>query len=77
MTSFITSAPAVVGQDMHGMRSLLCTGFGWSVMPAFLCQAQIAQGELVLLEAPVGDTEILYHLIWLPSTLRQPRIAHA
>ncbi len=49
-----TLLPAVVGQDLRGMRSLLCAGFGWSVIPAFLCQAQIAQGELVVLDAPVG-----------------------
>lgn len=72
-----TLLPAVVGQDLRGLRSLLCGGFGWSVMPAFLCQTQIAQGDLVVLDAPVGDTDIRYHLIWLPSALRQPRIAHA
>ncbi|MDI9222743.1 LysR family transcriptional regulator [Pantoea sp. EA-12] len=72
-----TLLPAVVGQDLRGQRSLLSRGFGWSVMPQFLCQAQIAQGELVCLTAPVGDTEIRYNLIWLPSALRQPRVAHA
>ena len=72
-----TLLPSAVGQDLRGLRSLLCSGFGWSVMPAFLCRAQIAQGDLVMLEAPVGDTEIRYQLIWLPSALREPRIAHA
>ncbi|WP_058971097.1 LysR family transcriptional regulator [Type-D symbiont of Plautia stali] len=72
-----TLLPAMVGQDLRGQRSLLSRGFGWSVMPQFLCQAQIEQGELVCLTAPVGDTEICYNLIWLPSALRQPRVAHA
>lgn len=69
--------PAMVGQDLRGQRSLLCRGFGWSVIPEFLCRTQLASGELVALNAPVGDTEIRYSLVWLPSALRQPRIAHA
>ena len=75
--NYQTLLPAMVGQDLRGQRSLLCRGFGWSVMPAFLCEAQIASGDLVRLNAPIGDGEIRYHLIWLPSALRQPRIAHA
>lgn len=72
-----TLLPAVVGQDLRGLRSLLCCGFGWSVMPAFLCKDMISSGEMVVLKAPVGDTEIQYNLIWLMTALRQPRIAHA
>ncbi|WP_437613141.1 LysR family transcriptional regulator [Erwinia sp. V71] len=69
--------PAMVGQDLRGQRTLLCKGFGWSVMPEFLCQPQILQGELMPLNAPVGDITIRYSLIWQPGSLRQPRIAHA
>jgi len=69
--------PAMVSQDLRGQRSLLCRGFGWSVMPEFLCEEKIKQQELCLINAPVGNTEINYHLIWSPSALRQPRIAHA
>lgn len=69
--------PAMVGQDLRGQRSLLCKGFGWTVMPEFLCRTQLDSGELAALGAPVGDTEIRYSLVWLPSALRQPRIAHA
>ncbi|MEJ4046879.1 LysR family transcriptional regulator [Erwinia sp. SLM-02] len=69
--------PAMVGQDLRGQRSLLCKGFGWTVMPEFLCRRQLDSGELAALGAPVGDTEIRYSLVWLPSALRQPRIAHA
>ncbi|MDO6409683.1 LysR family transcriptional regulator [Pantoea phytobeneficialis] len=75
--SYQTLLPAMVGQDLRGQRSLLVQGFGWSVMPQFLCQQQIEQGELVALHAPVGDTEIRYNLVWLASALRQPRVAHA
>lgn len=69
--------PASVGQDLRAQRTLLCQGFGWSVLPAYLCDSAIASGELAVIDAPVGNTEIHYYLIWLPSKLRQPRIAHA
>ena len=29
--------PAAVGQDLRALRSLLCNGFGWSVLPEYLC----------------------------------------
>lgn len=72
-----TLLPAMVGQDLRGLRSMLAQGFGWSVMPLFLCQQHIQQGKLMPLQAPVGDTAVSYNLIWLPSALRQPRIALA
>lgn len=69
--------PAVVGKDLRGQRSLLCKGFGWTAMPGFLCRTEITQGKLSQLLAPVSNTEIRYSLIWLPSALRKPRLAHA
>ncbi|MFM2485961.1 LysR family transcriptional regulator [Celerinatantimonas yamalensis] len=69
--------PAAVGQDLRAQRSLLCQGFGWSIMPEYLCLESIATGKLVALPAPVANTQVLYFLIWLPSALRQPRIAYA
>jgi len=58
-------------------RILSAQDFGWSVMPEFLCQQQIAQSELMEIPSPVGTHEIHYYLIWLPSALRQVRVAHA
>lgn len=69
--------PAVVGQDLRALRSLLCKGYGWTVLPEYLCREQLGRAELLELPAPVGNTEISYNLIWLPSSLRQPRVAHA
>lgn len=69
--------PAVVGQDLRALRSLLCKGFGWTVLPEYLCREQLRRGELIEIPAPVGNTDISYNLIWLPSSLRQPRVAHA
>lgn len=69
--------PAVVGQDLRAQRSLLCRGYGWSVLPEYLCQPWLEQGLLEEIPPPVAHTDIHYYLIWLPSKLRQPRIAHA
>ena len=69
--------PAVVSQDLRAQRKLLLQGFGWSVLPEFLCAEQIKSGELVELPSPIGTCEIHYYLIWAPSALRQVRVAHA
>ncbi|MBJ7556726.1 LysR family transcriptional regulator [Marinomonas spartinae] len=69
--------PAMVGQDLRAQRKLLSQGFGWSVMPEFLCQEQILSGQLMEIPSPVGTRDIQYFLIWLPSALRQVRVAHA
>ena len=69
--------PAMVGQDLRAHRNLLVQGIGWSVLPQFLCEKQLDSGELMLIPPPRTQTEINYYLIWLPSALRQPRVAHA
>jgi DNA-binding transcriptional LysR family regulator len=75
--SVASLVPAVVSQDLRSQRKLLAKGFGWSVMPEFLCQEQITRGELMEIPSPVGTREIHYFLIWSPSALRQVRVAHA
>lgn len=62
---------------LPALRSLLSQGFGWTVLPEYLCSEQLRRGELVVIPPPVSNTEISYNLIWAPGTLRQPRVAHA
>lgn len=69
--------PAAVGQDLRALRSLLTKGYGWTVLPEYLCKAQLKRGELVAIPAPVRNTTIVYNLIWMPASLRQPRVAWA
>ncbi|MDE1146209.1 MAG: LysR family transcriptional regulator [Azospirillaceae bacterium] len=69
--------PALIGQDLRALRSLLCLGFGWSVLPEYLCASHIARGELAQIPAPVKTPRNDYFLVWAPSALRHPRIAHA
>ncbi|MCA7012579.1 LysR family transcriptional regulator [Dickeya dadantii] len=69
--------PAMVGQDLRALCSLLCEGFGWSALPAYLCTPYIERGELREIPAPVARASRSYYLLWQPSALRQPRVAHA
>lgn len=69
--------PAMIGKDLRAQRNILCQGFGWAVMPKFLCQSQISAGILEQIIPPIGNTEIIYRLIWLSSSLHKPRLAHA
>ncbi len=69
--------PTMVSLDLRALRKLLMQGFGWSVMPDFLCQEAIANGDLIEIPSPFGVCEIQYYLIWLPNALRQARVAHA
>ena len=70
-------SPALIAPDLRGLRALLGVGFGWSVLPTYLCAGELARGELVEIPAPVGPTYNSYFLVWSPAALRHPRIAHA
>jgi DNA-binding transcriptional LysR family regulator len=69
--------PSVVSQDLRSLRSILVSGFGWSVLPHYLCRDEIARGGLVEIAAPEGCPSNTYHAVWSPSALRNPRIAFA
>lgn len=71
------TTPSMVNLDFRAQRKILMQGVGWSLMPDFLCREQINSGQLVELPSPYGTHEIDYFLIWLPSALRQVRVAHA
>lgn len=73
----IRPEPAVVSQDLRALRSIVCSGFGWSVLPGYMCRDAIARGELRALEAPLGTPHLAYYMLWSPAALRHPRIAHA
>ena len=70
-------SPALIAPDLRGLRALLGAGFGWTVLPTYLCAAELARGELVEITAPVGPAINSYFLVWSPTALRHPRIAHA
>ena len=72
-----TVSPALIAPDLRGLRALLAVGFGWSVLPIYLCAGELSRGELVEIPSPVQRIVNSYFLVWSPAALRQPRIAHA
>jgi DNA-binding transcriptional LysR family regulator len=70
-------SPALVSADLRGLRALLQVGYGWTALPAYLCAAELARGDLVEITPPVGPAINRYYLVWAPAALRQPRIALA
>ncbi|MCW1383571.1 LysR family transcriptional regulator [Novosphingobium sp. KCTC 2891] len=69
--------PALIGQDLRGLRRMLEQGFGWTALPDYLCRAQIERGDLAEIPAPVSLPINSYFIVCQPSALRHPRIAHA
>lgn len=69
--------PAMIGHDLRCLRKMLGLGFGWSVLPGYLCHEAIAAGELVEVPAPKAVPVNRYHLIWPTAALREPRVALA
>lgn len=67
--------PALVGQDLRFLRSMLERGFGWTVLPGYLCTDHIARGELVEIPTMAVRPTQSYHLTWAPGILRHPRVA--
>jgi DNA-binding transcriptional LysR family regulator len=68
-------SPALTGQDLRFLRSMLQRGFGWTVLPGYLCAKQIANGELIEIPAPIIRPSQSYYLSWAPRVLRHPRVS--
>ncbi|AGZ42319.1 LysR family transcriptional regulator [Actinoplanes friuliensis] len=48
----LTKSPAVVIPDLRGVLAAVTAGAGWSVLPRYLCAAELASGALELLHDP-------------------------
>lgn len=72
-----TLTPFVVSQDLRALRHTMRSGFGWTVMPQYLCREMTENSELAVIPPPVAATEINYYLMWASGALRKPRIAYA
>jgi DNA-binding transcriptional LysR family regulator len=72
-----STSPALIGQDLRTLRSLLVTGFGWTALPRYLCADAIKSGQLKEITPPIRRTSLDYYLVWSPSALRKTRVAHA
>lgn len=69
--------PRITAPDLRVLRSALCAGLGWSVLPGYLTRAEREAGVLVEIPAPVSAPRNPFHLVWARSSLRHPRVALA
>ncbi|WP_026282879.1 LysR family transcriptional regulator [Rhizobium sp. 2MFCol3.1] len=69
------TTPAVVSQDLRGLRSILVSGFGWSVLPEYLCREELGRGTLMEITPPVARPQNTYYAVWSPAALRNHRVA--
>lgn len=69
--------PAVTAPDLRALRSALCAGLGWSVMPGYLIEAERSACTLAEIPAPIMVPTNTFHLVWARSSLRHPRVAVA
>ncbi|MCZ8335391.1 MAG: LysR family transcriptional regulator [Rhodobacteraceae bacterium] len=68
--------PAVTVPDLRVLRSLVLSGAGWTVLPDYLCQADIDTGHLAEIPAPIARPTNHLRLVWAKGALRHPRIAY-
>ncbi len=73
----LTSQPALTAPDLRVLRSGLCAGLGWTVMPGYLTRSERAACTLIEIPAPVTVPRNAYYLVWARSSLRHPRVAMA
>ncbi|MBT0667442.1 LysR family transcriptional regulator [Novosphingobium profundi] len=73
----VDTSPAVTSPDMRVLRQMLQGGVGWSVLPDYLCRRDLAEGHLAMIAVSGPPLTNPYSLVWLPTALRNPRVAHA
>lgn len=73
----MSALPALTAPDLRVLRSALCAGIGWTVMPTYLIQSELSSGMLVEIEAPIAVPTNDFFLVWAKSSLRHPRVALA
>lgn len=69
--------PSVTVPDLAVLRSAVCHGLGWSVLPEYLTSRQRDLGELKEITPPVAWPENHLNLVWAKMSLRRPRIIMA
>lgn len=73
----VSRPPALTAPDLRVLRSALCAGLGWTVLPGYLTDADRAACTLVEIAAPVSVPTNSFYLVWAKSSLRHPRVALA
>ncbi|MEV0504118.1 LysR family transcriptional regulator [Streptomyces spectabilis] len=70
----LTARPALTVPDLRGVRSAVAAGAGISVLPRYLCLADLASGALVPLLLPEDPPINTGYLAQRPGTPRNPHV---
>ncbi|WP_454798390.1 LysR family transcriptional regulator [Novosphingobium lindaniclasticum] len=73
----VDTSPGLTSPDLRVLRQMLQANVGWSVLPDYMCREYIAEGRLVKIAPISTPLTNPYSLVWLPTALRNPRVAHA
>ncbi|MFF5477568.1 LysR family transcriptional regulator [Streptomyces sp. NPDC012935] len=67
--------PAVTMPDLNGVKAAVAGGAGFSVLPRYLCAAELASGALVLLHDPDDPPINTGFLVQRPGSSGSPHVA--
>ncbi|MFF4272481.1 LysR family transcriptional regulator [Streptomyces sp. NPDC001536] len=67
--------PAVTMPDLNAVKAAVMGGAGFSVLPRYLCAAELASGTLVLLHDPDDPPINTTFLVQRPGAARNPHVA--
>jgi DNA-binding transcriptional LysR family regulator len=65
---------AITIPDLRGVLTALITGAGWSVLPSYLCRAELATGALRLLHEPQDPPINAAYLVQRPGSPTNPHV---
>ncbi|WP_329142604.1 LysR family transcriptional regulator [Streptomyces sp. NBC_01456] len=66
---------AVTVPDLRGVLTAVTAGAGWSVLPSYLCRAELASGALQLLHEPEDPPIKTAYLVQRPGGSTNPHVA--
>jgi DNA-binding transcriptional LysR family regulator len=71
----LTAEAAVSMPDLRGVVAAVVAGAGWSVLPRYLCRAELDAGDLVLLHDPPEPPGNTVFLVQRPAAAANPDVA--
>ncbi|WP_344342835.1 LysR substrate-binding domain-containing protein, partial [Kitasatospora putterlickiae] len=61
--------------DLRGVLAAVTAGAGWTVLPGYLCRAELASGALRLLHRPEDPPINTAYLVRRPGPSANPHVA--
>ncbi|MDH6140576.1 DNA-binding transcriptional LysR family regulator [Kitasatospora sp. GP30] len=71
----LQARPALTVPDLRGILAAVLAGAGWTVLPSYLCRAELASGALRLLHQPDDPPINTAFLVTRPGQSANPHVA--